>query len=132
MVVEDEEVLEDGRIMKNNNIAIGLNDENVKSEIALHFGRSDYFLLYNPEKGISKITKNPYSRIMGGAGIQAAQFLIEMDVDVLIVGQVGRNANVILESAGISVVYQSEVTGEDALQNYIKNKIMEGEIQHLD
>jgi len=107
------------------NIAIALNEGNTNSVIAPHFGRSEYFLLYSSEQSKSTIVKNPYCKIMGGAGIQAAQFLIEKDIDVIIVGQVGTNAYVILESAGIKVIYESEKTAEVALKDFVRREIKE-------
>lgn len=122
-------VLEDGKVMDKFNIAIALNEGNANSVIAPHFGRSEYFLLYNSEECRKILIKNPYCKICGGAGIQAAQFLIEKDVDVLIVGQVGTNAYVILESAGIKVIYQGEKTAEAVLKDFIRSKTKEVKIK---
>ncbi len=51
--------------------------------------------------------ENPAAEIQGGAGIQAAQFLVDQGVDVLITVRCGQNAADVFGAAGMKI-YKSE------------------------
>ena len=69
-------------------IAIPL-DEN-KQDVCIVLARAPYFLFW--EDGKDTILENPAAQAHGGAGIQAAQFLVDNGVNVLITVRCGQNA----------------------------------------
>lgn len=86
-------------------IAIPL-DEN-KEDVCPTFGRSPYFCF--EENGITEILANPAAEEEGGAGPKAAQFLIDMNTDVLLTVRCGQNAADILKLADIKI-YKTQTT----------------------
>jgi len=90
------------------------------SELDLHFGRAPYFLLVDPETGAFEAFENPSSGATHGAGIQAAQFVVEMRPAALLTGQVGPNAGRVLDAAGVRVISAAGCTVREALASLKK------------
>ncbi len=103
-------------------IAIPL-DEN-KKDVCVTFGRAPYFLF--AQDGKLEILENPAAQAQGGAGIKAAQFLVDQDAEVLLTVRCGQNANEVFQAAGLKV-YQTQ--GTDALENV--SAFMEGKLAEL-
>ena len=89
-------------------IAIPLDDE--KQNVCVSFGRAPYFLFC--ENGNTEILENHAAQEQGGAGLKAAQFLVDQNADVLITVRCGENAAKVFDMADITV-YKSQ--GENAL-----------------
>ena len=91
-------------------IAVPL-DEN-KKDVCIVLARAPYFLLR--ENGNDAIVPNPAAQAQGGAGIQAAQFLVDQRADVLITVRCGQNAAQVFQAAGMRILRSSHKTaGED-------------------
>ncbi len=84
---------------------IAVSVEENKTDVCPFAARSPYFLLY--ENGTSDIVENPAAQAESGAGIQAAQFLIDNEVTHFIAVRVGGNAAEVFKAAGIPI-YTSE------------------------
>ena len=54
------------------------------------FGRTPYFGVYDIETGEKKVEENPAAQAQGGAGLQAAQFVLDCEADVLITARCGK------------------------------------------
>lgn len=91
-------------------IAIPL-DEN-KKDICVSFARAPYFLF--AQDGVTEILDNPAADAEGGAGIKAAQFLVDHDTEVLITVRCGQNANEVFQEAELAVYHSQD---GDALAN---------------
>ena len=91
------------KIRAEGKIAVGTEKPEAESLISELFGRSNYFILFDKKNNTEEIITNPFARTFGGAGIQAAQLLVEKNVDILITNQIGNNAMRILNSAGVKV-----------------------------
>lgn len=84
---------------------IAVSVEENRTDVCPFAARSPYFLLY--ENGTSDIVENPAAQAESGAGIQAAQFLIDNEVTHFIAVRVGGNAAEVFKAAGIPI-YTSE------------------------
>lgn len=125
---EEDAETADGRIMKINRIAIATDKDDPEGNVAENFGRTEYFFVCDFKTGRKEMVKNPYSQVFGGAGIQSAQFMIENDIDLVAVKNVGTNAYVILETAEITVFNPKEEKIPDVL-NSIEHQVRQNEIQ---
>lgn len=103
-------------------IAIVL-DEN-QQDICPSFGRTPYFLFWEDNQEV--ISENPAANAQGGAGIQAAQFLVDQKADILITPRCGENAAQVFQTAGIRI-YKS--VGNSARENL--NAYLAGNLQEL-
>lgn len=100
-------------------IAITSSGRDPVSPLEVRFGRAPYIILYREDTCEYQCFPNPGLEAPGGAGIKAAQFIVDQGVEVLITGRVGPNAGGVLEEAGIKV-YTSEERGsvEELLREY--------------
>ncbi|NYB27611.1 MAG: NifB/NifX family molybdenum-iron cluster-binding protein [Methanobacteriaceae archaeon] len=108
-------------------IAITSTGNNLDSEVSLVFARSPYFIVADLEDGDIKETsavENP-SKNERGAGISAAQFIANKNVDALISGAVGPNAFNILKQIGIEVYKLQSGTVKENLKLFTENKLDE-------
>jgi predicted Fe-Mo cluster-binding NifX family protein len=67
------------------------------------FGRCQTYVFIDTESMTSEAVDNPAISAPGGAGIQAAQFVIEQGAEAVVTGNVGPNAYQVLQSAGVPV-----------------------------
>lgn len=80
-------------------IAIPL-DEN-KQDVCIVLARAPFFMFY--ENGESTIVENPAAQAQSGAGIQAAQFLVDHQINTLITVRCGQNSADIFQAADITI-----------------------------
>ena len=76
----------------------------LEAEIDPNFGRAALFLIIDPRTMEFESVANPNSRAEHGAGIQSAQLVAGRSVSAVLAGQVGPNAQRVLNSTGISVI----------------------------
>lgn len=107
-------------------IAISSNKKELDSRLEPRFGRCSFFAVYDDEKDEWSFLPNPGAQEGSGAGIKAAQFLIEQNVDVLLTGDLGPKATQTLSASDIKIYSLSEVTLEEALNQY-----KEGKYRHI-
>lgn len=84
-------------------IAIPATANNIDSEVCPSFGRTEYFLIYNTNDQAICFLDNSAAASQGGAGIKAAQVLVDEQVDVLITPRCGENAASVLLEANIAI-----------------------------
>jgi predicted Fe-Mo cluster-binding NifX family protein len=89
-------------------IAITASEPEYEAKLEPRFGRCAYFLIVDTETKDWKPMQNPAAEAMGGAGPQAAQFLVDQDVKAVITGDIGPNAYTALEAAGIDM-YRAQI-----------------------
>lgn len=98
-----------------------------KDVICATFGRAPYFAVYDTETDKTEILDNPAAQAEGGAGLKAAQFVLDCSGDVLITPRCGKNSAEVLQAAEIPI-YKSE--GMGVAQNFAAFK--EGKLSVLD
>ena len=102
-------------------IAIPL-DEN-KKDVCIVFARAPYFLLQDED--IETVMENPAAEAQGGAGIQAAQFLVEQGADVLSTVRCGQNAAEIFAAAGMNIYKSAGETAAKDLEDFHAGRLEE-------
>ncbi len=96
------------------------NSEN--SSVSSSFGRCPYYAFYDTEKDSFEIVPNPATNAMSGAGIQAAQFIVNKGADVVLTVNMGPNSGEVLLNAGVKII--TGVTGSlrDAVDRFKKGE----------
>lgn len=97
-----------------------------KKNVSLFFGRTPYFLFYDAESKSGEIFKNFAAEASGGAGIKAAQFVLDNGADALITVRCGENAAALFKSAGVKI-YKSLF--ENAMKNV--EALLDGKLSEL-
>lgn len=84
-------------------IVVSSNGTDLDAQASPVFGRCPYFVFVDTETMEFEAVENPALVAAGGAGIQAAQFVIEKGAQAVVSGNVGPNAFQVFQSAGIAV-----------------------------
>ncbi len=96
-------------------ICVTAKGKDLDAEMDPNFGRASYFLIVDPRTHEFRAYANPHAEVGHGAGIQSAQFIAAQAVSIILTGQVGPNAQQVLESAGIRVIHAEKRTVREAL-----------------
>lgn len=99
-------------------ICITAKGKDLEAEIDPKFGRSQYFLVVDPETLEYEVIENSNIEAVQGAGIQSAQLISSRDVGILLTGDCGPNAQKVLQSSGITVITGVSGKIKDALSKY--------------
>ncbi len=114
-------------------ICITATGNNLDAALDPRFGRAMYFLIVDDKGKLIKVIKNTGVQAMRGAGITAAQIVAKEKVEVVITGNVGPNASMVLGSSGIKIFLGSPAMNvRDVLQEYQRGKLQEatGSVPH--
>ena len=84
-------------------IAISATAPHLDADLDPRFGRCSYFLVVDTESMEFEAIENPAMTAPGGAGIQAAQAVVNEGVEAVVTGDCGPNAYQVLSTAGIPV-----------------------------
>jgi predicted Fe-Mo cluster-binding NifX family protein len=82
------------------------------------FGRCPTYLFIDTETMQFEAVENPAANATGGAGIQAAQFVVERGAQAVVTGNVGPNAFQVLQPAGVPVYLFGGGTVRQAVETY--------------
>jgi len=69
------------------------------------------------------VIDNPYASAPGGAGIQAAQLVVEKGAEAVFAGNFGPNASGVLAQAGVEMVPVAGLTVREAVEKYLKGEL---------
>jgi len=90
------------------------------------FGRCPTFTVVDVEgKKIknSSVLQNQYAGATGGAGIQAAQTVINQGAKAVIAGNYGPNASMVFNQAGVEMVSVQGINVRDAVTKYLEGEL---------
>lgn len=104
-------------------IAVCSTGRNLNSPVDDRFGRCAYFVLVDENGNHIQTVANSAVSSPQGAGIAAAQLLIDHQVDTVLAGRVGPKAIKPLKSAGIKVFTGISGTVNESLENFRKGKL---------
>lgn len=88
------------------------------SAVEHRFGRCPYFALVDTESGVFEAKANPFRDAASGAGIQAAQWVVDQGVGALLTGHCGPKAAAVLDDADIRIVEDVAGTVREAATHY--------------
>ena len=108
-------------------ICITSNGPNLDSLVDPRFGRCLYFIFKNDKKkGKINVIPNSGVSAMRGAGIQAAQIVVEQGAEAVISGNIGPNAFGVLQSSGVKIFQGIPGTKiKDALAAFEQGQLQE-------
>ncbi len=97
--------------------------DNLESQLDFRFGRCQYFIFLDSDTNEFEVIQNPAVNAMHGAGIQAAQLVIDKRPQIVITGNIGPNASSVLSSAGINVLAGFTGTINESVQAFKEGKL---------
>ena len=107
-------------------IALSINGNDLNALFDPRFGRAQAFCIVDTESADYQIFSNAAVAASGGAGVAAAQFVADKQVDAVISGSFGPNAYNTLSAANIKM-YTLKGRGELKIQDVIE-KFAAGEL----
>ncbi|MGQ9554333.1 MAG: NifB/NifX family molybdenum-iron cluster-binding protein [Anaerolineae bacterium] len=87
------------------------------------FGRCPVFVLVDSETLEYQVIANPALSLGGGAGVQAAQMVVQHGAEAVLSQNVGPNAFQVLEAGGVKVYRVGAGTVRQAVLNFLAGKL---------
>ena len=104
-------------------IAIPIEEKNIETNVCPSFGRTPYFLIYNTDTKESEFIDNSAAESSGGAGIKAAQIIVDKEADVLLTPRLGSNAADTLKAAEIEIYKTKSGSTKDNIDAFIAGEL---------
>lgn len=104
-------------------IVVSSSGKKIEDLLDIRFGRCEYFQIHDTESGEVKVVENKGNLAQGGAGIAAAQQIIDENAGVIITGNLGPNAFKIIDKANIKVCKCESIEVKVALERYKKGEL---------
>lgn len=105
-------------------IAVSVEKPEKFSPISEIFGRSHFFLVYNSTNNLEIFLRNPFALELDNGGIKTTKIMIENNIDVVIVKQIGVTSLRFLNSSSIKVYKCSCKNANEAFQNFKEGKLI--------
>ncbi len=99
--------------------------DDLDAEVDPRFGRCQYLIFVDSDTMEYEAIPNEAMGAPGGAGIQAAQTVVNRGAEVLISGNIGPNAFQVLSTAGVRIATGAYGTVREAIEMYKSGRLME-------
>lgn len=106
-------------------VAIALEENKYEAQVDRRVGRAPYFLIIDIETNNYEIIENEAKDEVTGAGLKVIKNLVTLGIDVLIAGDVGPKAAVLIEEFDLPVYKLGELTSIDEVLKAFKEKKLE-------
>ena len=104
-------------------VVITANDPALDAQASPVFGRCPVYVFVDTETMQFEGLENPAIAAPGGAGIQAAQFIIEHGGQAVVTGNVGPNAYSVFQASGVPVYLFGDGTVREAVEAYVAGRL---------
>ena len=108
-------------------IAVSATSNDLDGDVDQRFGRCKYFLLIDSENMDFKVIENESIMASGGAGIKAAETIVNNGAEILITGNVGPNAFQTLSAGGIKIFTGASGAIKESIDQYKNGELKETE-----
>ena len=105
-------------------IAIPVDDKSMESRVCPSFGRAPYFLIYDNTTNENYFLDNSAVASQGGAGIKAAQAIVDDNVNTLLTPRCGENAEEVLSKAGIKLFKTIAGTAQQNIDAFVAEQLV--------
>jgi predicted Fe-Mo cluster-binding NifX family protein len=104
-------------------VAVSAAGPSLDSQVDPRFGRCEYLLIVDADSMAFEALENPAVTSPGGAGIQAAQAVVDEGVKAVITGSCGPNAYQVLSAAHIDVLDGVSGSVREAIEGYRRGEL---------
>lgn len=106
-------------------IAIPVDENNEKTLTCISYGRAPYYLIFDTDSEKVEYVQNTAAESAGGAGIKAAQILVNNKVNILLTERCGQNAADVLIAGKIKIYKALHVQAMANLKAFLKGELEE-------
>ncbi|NQE05091.1 hypothetical protein C5S32_04400 [ANME-1 cluster archaeon GoMg1] len=99
-------------------ICVTATGRDLNAQVDPRFGRCQYFVIVDSDTMTFEAMANEAIAAPGGAGIQAAQAMVNKGANVVISGNIGPNAFQVLSTAGVKIATGAYGTVQEAVEMY--------------
>jgi predicted Fe-Mo cluster-binding NifX family protein len=104
-------------------VAIPVDNNAIETPVCQTLARAPYYLIHDTETGITSFFENSAADSQGGAGVKAAQLLVDLGVDALLTPRCGENAAEILTIAKMKIYKTIFELAQDNLNALKEDKL---------
>jgi predicted Fe-Mo cluster-binding NifX family protein len=104
-------------------IAIPVDENKVGTSVCMSFGRTPYFMIFDTETKESTFLDNSAASSQGGAGIKAAQSIVDSKAAILLTPRCGENAAEVLKAAHIEMYKTIDGSALDNVAAFLNGKL---------
>lgn len=104
-------------------IAISVTTPKANAAFESRFGRAAAFIIVDTDTDERQVIANPATRLGGGAGIRAAEFLIRQHVEAVVSGAFGPKASDVLHSSAVHLYTARSGTVDDLVARLLKGDL---------
>ena len=106
-------------------IAVSSTGSSSDASVSEKFGRCSYFVIYDTQTKAISVIANPAENVEHGAGPKAAQLVIHENIEVVLTGTVGGNADEALKKGGVKIVtgLTNSMKVLEAIDLYLNSKL---------
>ncbi len=104
-------------------IVMPVDENNMDTKVASSFGRAAFFLVYDTETKENSFIDNKAASSQGGAGVIAAQTVVDSKADALLTPRCGQNAADVLEAGEVKIYKSIEGSAEENIKAFIDEKL---------
>ncbi len=106
-------------------LAIPAAGKSLESEVSPSFGRASYFVVVDSETMEFSVIENQAVSAQGGAGIKAAEAIVNNEAEVVITFRCGENAAAVLKAAQIKIIKAISGSIWEAIRKYQMGELTE-------
>ncbi|MEA4921169.1 MAG: NifB/NifX family molybdenum-iron cluster-binding protein [Clostridiaceae bacterium] len=104
-------------------LAIPVESESLQAPVCASFGRTPFYALYDTETDTCEFLDNSALSSQGGAGIKAAQTLVDHSAEAIITYRCGDNAAQVLNAAKIEIFKAQDGTVIENIDKFKKAEL---------
>lgn len=104
-------------------VAVPVDDKNLETTVCVSFGRAPFFMIYDTDTKEHIFMDNSAADSPGGAGIKAAQAIVDRQVDALLTPRCGENAAEVIKAAGIKLYKTESQSAMDSINSFVAGKL---------
>jgi predicted outer membrane repeat protein len=104
-------------------IGIPVDQDKIETGICMSFGRTPWFLVYDTVSGEATFIDNSAASSQGGAGIKAAQTLVDQGIESLLTPRCGQNASEVFNAANIKIYRTNGLVLNENLELFKDGKL---------
>lgn len=104
-------------------IAIPVDKADISSDVCVSFGRAPYFLIYDTDTKDRVFIDNSAAASAGGAGIKAAQVIVDHKVEALLTPRCGQNAVDVLEGGDVKLYKTVKPSVQETIDAFEKGEL---------
>jgi len=107
-------------------LIISAQNPSLEAQVDRRFGRCMWLVLFDTETNQWEAFQNPGASQSGGAGVAAAQFIVDQKAEVVVSGDFGPNASRAFQAAKIEMrrFTDSTTTVQEAVDHFIQDKLL--------